>query len=538
MADEHVLIADDEEDVLDMCARVLSMEGYQVQGVRSGLEAIDMVSQRDFDLLLTDIKMPGISGLQAYRAIKQRNPDIVGVAITGYGSVETAIEALQLGMDDFLLKPFSIDQLSAAVSKALEKKRLERENARLRTLIPLLQLSQASMMLTELDALLREVVQVALRETAASLAVLMLRNEDSEDMEVSAVATSAGESPSANAVRLSDDVVQRLTQGQQPLIWDVTLSHEPFLADHVRNAELSAGVAVPLVVNSEVIGILALMKQHNGTAFTRSDTELLSILAGQAAIAIQNARLFSRTRSAYEKLSTLDHLKSEFISIAAHELRTPLAEIATYLAVLEQEGQADATYLAGIRRAAAQLRQLVNDMTDLRFLEAGQVELQRKELSFPNLLDEVLGELGPLAETKGQSIKTRLPKKPPRICVDASKLRIILKNLISNAIKFTPVGGQITIEARTTAKDLRVAVRDTGPGIPEDEREWIFKPFYQLESSLVRQHEGIGTGLAIAKNLIELHGGRIWVDSTVGQGSTFHINIPDCLRPPANQAAP
>src|SRR4030042_6125044 len=145
MPDEHVLVVDDEADVLDMCINVLSMQGYQVRGVHSGFDAVEENKKHKFDLLLTDIKMPGIDGLQTFRAVKEHNPDIVGVAITGYGAMETAIEALKLGMDDFLLKPFSLDELSAAISKALPKKRLQRENPSLKALIPLFELSQAFM---------------------------------------------------------------------------------------------------------------------------------------------------------------------------------------------------------------------------------------------------------------------------------------------------------------------------------------------------------------------------------------------------------
>ena len=174
MPDERILVAEDEAEVLDMCVRALSREGYHVSGARSGVEAIEMVKSMSFDLLLTDIKMPGLSGLQAYREIKRQAPDIIGVAITGYGSVETAIEALKLGMEDFILKPFSLDDLRAAVAKALDRARLERENTRLKALIPLFEISKALVAVTDLDALLSQVLRVAVRDTQSDLAVLML----------------------------------------------------------------------------------------------------------------------------------------------------------------------------------------------------------------------------------------------------------------------------------------------------------------------------------------------------------------------------
>jgi len=553
MPDERILIAEDEADVLDMCARALSREGYQVQGARSGSEAIAMVANRGFDLLLTDIRMPGLSGLQTYREIKQRNPDIIGVAITGYGSVDTAIEALKLGMDDFLLKPFSLDDLRAAVSKALARTRLERENTRLQALIPLFQLSQTFMSVTDLAVLLRQVVQVAASATSSELGVLMLRNEASEDLEVRAVVAADGSEPSLRGHSINSDFVQHAMDTEEAFLWQKGSGQGPLFAEagettplrstarrrsssppdrsalgHV--AQPAAAVVQPLIVGQEKIGVLSLVKQRGDASFSQGDLELLSVLASQAGTALQNARLFTRLRNAYEKLSDLDHLKSEFISVVAHELRTPLAEIATYLALSEQEARGARPYLTGIARAAERLTSLMNDITDLKFLESGQVELRPAKLDLSRLVAEVVEQLGPLATCKAQCITMSVHHSLSMIFADGPKIQVVLKNLISNAITFSPDGGEIHIQAEAKGDALHIAVHDNGAGIPKEEWEWIFKPFYQLQSSLRREHGGIGIGLALSKNLVELHGGRIWVESKMGEGSTFHLTIPGCVR--------
>ncbi|MGQ9492197.1 MAG: response regulator [Anaerolineae bacterium] len=534
MPDERILIVEDEPDILDMCTRALTMEGYQVFGVSNGAEAIQIVQQQDFDLLLTDIRMPGMSGLQTFRFVQQLRPDIVGVVITGYSSVETAIEALKLGMEDFLLKPFSISELRAAISRALEKKRLERENARLKALIPLFQLSQTFVSVTDLGVLLQQVLQVAVQETAANLAVLMLQSETSGEWIVSAAIRNKQTLAPSQELMISKAIVQQAIRSGQAILWQAESNQEPFFASKTERAigKITAAVALPLIVQKDAIGILGLGKEEVGTAFLQSDVELLSVLASQAGIAIQNARLFTRLRSAYDKLSALDHLKSEFINLVAHELRTPLAEIVAYMSLLEKKVPKGDPYLTGIARAANQLNALTNDITDLKFLEAGQAELKRTEISLPVLLREILEELELLATTKEQSILTIIADDFPNIYVDEPKLKVVLKNLISNAIKFTSQGGEIKIIAKVDDAALRIAVQDTGIGIPKEEWEWIFKPFYQLESSLIREHGGIGIGLALTKNLVELHGGRIWVESEVGKGSTFCFTVPDCVRPP------
>jgi len=559
MPDERILIAEDEADVLDMCIRALSREGYQVLGAHSGLEAIELAKKQDFDLLLTDIKMPGPSGLHTYRDIKQINPDIVGVVITAYGTVDTAIEALKLGMDDFLLKPFSLDELRAAVSKALESSRLERENTRLKALIPLFQLSQTLMTVTDLSALLRQVVQAAVSETASDVGILMLKNTASEDLEVRAVVAADGSELPLQQYKIHGEILRHAMDSEQAFLWQRGESQWPLFARAAAQGgaqpdpqqsgglpghpsppdEASAGddeqaavaIAQPLIVGGEKIGILALVKWSDEASFSEGDLGLLSVLASQAGTAIQNAQLFTRLRNAYEKLSALDHLKSEFISVVAHELRTPLAEIATYLALSKQEEpRGDTAFLDGIARAADRLTSLMNDITDLKFLEAGQMELRPTELSLPQLVAEVVAQLSPLASCKKQSITTSIQENSATIFADGPKLLVVLRNLVSNAITFSPEEGQISLRAEADEHALRIAVHDNGVGVPREELEWIFKPFYQVESSLRREHGGIGIGLALAKNLVELHGGRIWVESEPGKGSTFYFRIPDCIR--------
>jgi signal transduction histidine kinase/CheY-like chemotaxis protein len=543
MPDERILIAEDEADVLDMCVRALSREGYQVLSARSGLEAIAMAKEQNFDLLLTDIRMPGLNGLQAYREIKQGNPDIIGVAITGYGSVDTAIEALKLGMDDFLLKPFSLDDLRAAVSKALASTRLERENTRLQALIPLFQLSQDFMSVTDIAVLLRRVLRVAVSDTASEVGILMLKNEASEELEVQAAIGAGGSELPLRAHQISADIIQQAMNIKEALVWHKESNQGPLFAAEaagpgtqsppLQSADApqpTAAVVQPLIVGNEEIGILTLIKRREDASFSQGDLELLAVLASQAATAIQNARLFTRLRNAYEKLSALDHLKSEFISVVAHELRTPLAEISTYLALSEQETRGDRLYLDGIARAAERLTSLMNDITDLKFLETGQLALVPTELSLPQLVADVVQQLSPLATYKGLAIITSIQSNLTQILADGPKLQVVLNNLVSNAITFSATGGQIRIQATAKGGALHIAVHDKGTGIPQEEWEWIFKPFYQVESSLRREHGGMGIGLALSKNLVELHGGRIWVESEIGQGSTFHFTIPACIR--------
>lgn len=531
MRDERILIADDEPQVLSLCARALAREGYQVCAVRNGTQAVEQTQKELFDALLIDIRMPGMSGLEAYRAIRKHNPDIVAIAMTGYGEVDTVIEALQLGMDDFLAKPFSLHRLSTAIARALETKRLERENARLKTLLPLYQLSDSFMTVMDLDALLQRILAVAVQETAADLGVVMLCDEAGQRLEVRAVATDEGSEPPTADYRLAEEIAQQAMRHGSVIVWQAGTGQTPFFAGQLLSSRVCTAAALPLTAQGDSIGILALAKKKGQNALTRSDEELLSVLAGQAATAIQNARLFTRIRRAYEKLATLDHLKSEFIHVAAHEFRTPLAIVASYIRLVEQDSSAEhGEYYGAIAAALDRLNSLMDDITDLQFLQTGEAELRCREFSLPELLAEGVEQFGPLAAHKDQLITVSCCDRLTYIVADRAKLQIILENLLANAVEFTPEGGSIALEAKAKEHGVHVTIRDTGIGIPEEQQEWIFKPFYQLESSLTRSHGGIGIGLALAKNLVELHGGQIWVESEVGQGSAFHFTIPGCLR--------
>jgi signal transduction histidine kinase/CheY-like chemotaxis protein len=529
--DERILIADDEPEMLALCLRVLTREGYRVCGVDNGSRAVERSQKEHYDVLVTDIRMPGMSGLQTYRTIRDHNPDIVGVAITGYGEAGTIIEALKLGMHDFLPKPFSASELTVAISRALERKTMARENARLKALLPLYQLSDDFMTVTDLDALLQRVLAVAVRETAADLGVVMLCDEASQRLEVRAVATDEGSEPPTADYRLAQDIAQQTMRHGSVIVCQAGTGQASFFAGQVLSSRVCSAAALPLTAQGESVGILALAKQNGQDALTRGDEELLSVLAGQAATAIQNARLFTRIRRAYEKLAALDHLKSEFIHIAAHEFRTPLAIVGSYIRLVEQDSSAEhGEYYGAIAAALDRLNSLTDDMTDLQFLQTGEAELRCREFSLPDLLAEAVEQFRPLAAHKDQLITVSCCDQLTYIAADRAKLQIILENLLANAVKFTPEGGTVALEAKAKEHGVHVTIRDTGIGIPEEEQEWIFKPFYQVESSLTRSHGGIGIGLTLAKSLVELYGGQIWVESEVGQGSAFHFTIPGCLR--------
>ncbi len=522
MAVERILVADDEPDVLNVAVRALAQDGYEVRGVSSGAAAVEEARHWPYDMLIADVKMPGMSGLRAYRLVKEIAPETIGLIVTGYGTMEMAIEAVRLGVNAFILKPFGPDELCAAVARALEGRRLARENARLRALLPVHQLTQALVATTDLDSLAARVAELATREADADSALLLLVDSETG---VLYPAASYGQAPPAGALlRIGEGIAGWVAKTVEPLTLQGTL------VDGGRSAgfaETASAVCLPLVAKGRAVGVLLLAKGAGSVPFSEADNELLSILAEGAAVAVENARLFTDLQRAYARLAELDHRKNEFISLAAHELRSPLAAVITYATLIDDNtDETTRAHLQAILQAAKQLQLLLDDILNLRNLDTGATALRPEPVALIRAVDQAVQALAQRARAKEQTVDIHIPPDLPPALADPEWLQVILLNLLSNAIKFTPAKGRITVEAAPEGGEMVISVRDTGIGIAEADRERIFERFHQVADSLRREQGGLGLGLPIVKGLVDLHGGRVWVESQVGRGSTFSFTLP------------
>jgi len=231
------------------------------------------------------------------------------------------------------------------------------------------------------------------------------------------------------------------------------------------------------------------------------------------------------------RLSTLDKMKSDFFSTMSHELRTPLTSIKEGIALLQEEAAGPVTekqkkLLAIVAQESRRLIDLVNSSLDLSKMEAGMMIYHFEQADLVFLIDKVIVEMGPLVETKKVRLQSEVRNNLPRIRMDQERILQVLRNLVGNAIKFTPHGGRIAIFAGLTDQNIKVAVRDTGPGIPENNLTSIFNKFHQVTPEKSHHIKGSGLGLAIVKHIITSHGGRVWAESKLGQGSTFYFVLP------------
>jgi len=287
-------------------------------------------------------------------------------------------------------------------------------------------------------------------------------------------------------------------------------------------------LAIPMLYKSTAVGCLAVARRRVD-AFSSREVELVETFADQAAIAIQNVRLFNEIQDKSQQLEIASRHKSEFLANMSHELRTPLNAIIGFSEVLLQGlfgevNEKQREYLADVLGSGQHLLSLINDILDLSKIEAGRMDLELTTFRFRDALDSGLTIVRERAARHAIQLNAVVASDVGTLEADERKVKQILYNLLSNAVKFTPDGGRVEVSARAENGDVRVEVRDTGIGVAPDDQEQIFEEFRQVGRE--RSREGTGLGLTLTKRFVELHGGRIWLDSTPGQGSTFTFTLP------------
>ena len=296
-------------------------------------------------------------------------------------------------------------------------------------------------------------------------------------------------------------------------------------------------MAAPLLRDDRAIGVLFL-RRGEVRPFSDKQVELVQVFADQAVIAIENVRLINeiRTKSAQlehanGELAEASRHKSAFLANMSHELRTPLNAIIGFSDVLEQRlfgelNEQQAEYAHDIATSGRHLLDLVNEILDLSKVEAGRMELEPSEFALAETIRGALAFVRERAVRHAIEVEADIPADLGTVTADQRKVRQVLINLLSNAVKFTPDGGAIAVGACRKSGEVQVSVRDTGIGIAPVDQAKVFDEFQQVGKASDRSREGTGLGLTLAKRFIELHGGRIWVESEVGKGTVFTFTIP------------
>jgi signal transduction histidine kinase/HAMP domain-containing protein len=384
------------------------------------------------------------------------------------------------------------------------------------------------------DDLLQNVSELVKSNFKLYHAHVYLLDQDSETLVLAAGAGEAGrimkEQGRSISVNNEGSLVARAARLREGVIVNDVIHAPDFLANPLL-PDTRAEMAVPMVVADRLVGVLDVQSDTVGR-FTQADVQVLTTLSDQIAVAVQNAQLYEQQLETTEQLRTVDRLKSEFLASMSHELRTPLNSIIGYSRMLldgadDELSEDTVEDLSAIHNGGKHLLSLINDILDLAKIEANKLELDSEPVQFASVVQEVSQMTSVLFKDKSLALKVEVPADMPDLWADRIRLRQILNNLVSNAVKFTESGSvRIVAGYDNQSHEAIISIIDTGIGIPPEKLALIFERFTQVDSSSARRAGGTGLGLTITKHLIDMHGGRIWVESEDGKGSTFAFSIP------------
>ena len=393
----------------------------------------------------------------------------------------------------------------------------------------------------DMDALMHALVHGVLRGVPLTHCALLLQAEEGRHFAVALEEAAIEQAPKASPVRGNSRLLEWLRQTDDVLVKD-ELKLNPRLVDFFDGAEdeleeLHASLVVALKTENKMIGILLLGEKLSGEIFDDRELQVLRLLASQAAISLENARLYEELGESNAQLLQASRLKSQFLAGVSHELRTPLNSIIGFSKVLLNRIDGDLNerqekYVRSVHTSSQHLLGLINSILDISSIEAGRLALDQAEFELAALIDECVEVSLPLARGKPIKLDKSVAFDLPTMSGDRAKIRQVLLNLLSNAIKFTP-GGRVSVGVKLGGDAIHVAVSDTGVGIRKEDLGRLFEPFERLENPVSRDVGGTGLGLDISKKFVELHGGKMWAESRENAGSTFHFTLP-CAPVPAH----
>lgn len=426
-------------------------------------------------------------------------------------------------------------------------------NEQIKRLERLLEVSRNLSASMEIDAFLQSVISAASELTASEVASILEADEEGTQLRFLALPWFHRDLLRSVKVPLEASIAGWVFQNVKPVVVPDVASDPR----HYKGVDLTAEfqtrsiLAVPIIYKGEILGVLEAVNKANQGHYTGEDSAFLETLASLAAVAMQNTRQMSKIQKSFDELNQLDQMKSDFIAIASHELRTPLGLILGHATSLREEiGEEHHPELDIIVRNALSLKEIVDSIANMDNVRRGIASIRRRPFSVQRLVEEAMDSFREEALQKGISMRVDIGNDDPSaglrqiqsgsshrpgflpgrqnlmVECDASKIAIVLHNLVKNAIAFTDSGGHILILVEQIPSYVKFSVIDDGIGISAKDLSHIFERFYQVESHLTRKHGGLGLGLSVARLMVELHGGRIWAESVEGKGSNFSFILP------------
>jgi two-component system NtrC family sensor kinase len=562
VAGETVLVADDRTDNVDFLRQyVLEPNGYRTRAARDGREALRRALRGGIDLIICDLVMPNMNGLELMEELRHAGKEIPTILMTFHGSEETAVNAFRFGARDYIIKPFTVDEMVEAIDRALAEARLRRErdeltknllqaNRQLEQHIKELRthygLARSVTLLLDLELLLNRVVEAAIYLTGAQEGSIMLLDEESGNLYLRAARGIGEKYARGFRVRADDSIAGRVLRTGEPIMLGGDQQEGTYKVK--TDYFVKALINVPLKMGDAVIGVLAVNNRTTGRAFNSRHLRMLLALADYASIAIYNARLYQdlgesrdqiekwnqgleakieeRTadlRSAQEKLHRSEKLAAlgHMAAGLAQEMSDPIKTILGHVRLLEpkvsDEDEAR-TSMQAIEREVLHCQLTVRSLLDF----ARPTPLQTQPVDMNELLETTWSRIENELPVRSIELVRGFDPYLPLVPADRMQLEQALHQLMRNACEAIRFDGTIRLTTRSVGSEVQIIVADSGQGLSQEQLRHVFDPFYFINE----QGQRTGMGLSIAYGVIDRHGGVIEVESQEGKGSTFCVRLP------------
>lgn len=551
---KKLLIIDDDKDFVAILKHNLEGKGYDVAYAYNGRAGIEKARVERPDLIILDIMLPEVDGYKVSRLLKfdMKYKNIPIIIFSSRYEDDAALRR-DVGADAYVVKSTDARELFEKVESLLEGKGLKPSDLQIEyPPMPFLEeISQAKGATLdelklkikrlaaineviydinrsfEIDICVKRFIDKVSTILTAEISSLMLLDKKKEELVVR-IAKGMKDDIVKNAkVKLGEGISGWVAKEAKPLLIEDVKSHPQFKTKDGRSYKTNSFMSVPLMVDSEVLGVVNVTDKIDKTNFTEEDLYILVSIANNAAASIKNS-------IHYEELKRLNKVKSDFLAVLSHELKAPLINVKGSIDVLLKDSydilnEDQRKFLSIAKNNIERLLRLIDDLLDLSKLEAGAVLMKRDRLDIANLIRSVAASFKPELEKRSIDLHLSLPREN-QIWGDSDRLEQVFNNLLANAIKFTPQRGRIEFTFEDLGENIRVVLGDNGPGISKENLPKVFDKFSSLcvaDSSIVK---GTGIGLSIAKDIVEMHKGAIWVESEVGKGSKFFVELPKDLR--------
>lgn len=523
MSASRILVVDDEPGIALLCDRLLTRAGYNVIAYTDPKKALEFLSSERFDLLLVDIRMPEISGFDVILHAHELQPEMAILAMTGFGTVETAIQALRRGVDGLILKPFERAELIQAVEQALTDSQQKQDAARMQALRPLFSMTETLLSETRPDRLLELILDRVSGQLRCSNLGFYVYSEKDNAM---TLLGGRGKMLADGPVGERGNAVARAASHGTPLWHIAGPLGDTSLVPDMAQLQLSSMMCIPTsLVN--ISSVIYAARNQDEAPFRESDLEMFLILARQSTVAMENARLYEELRAYVRRIEESQQalLHSEKLATAgrltasiAHEINNPLQSVRNCLHLAMREDLPPEMRKNYFNLTHQELERLMN--TVQRMLDFYRPSVEFKPVQVLDLLEHVLNLLNQQLRERNIRVTTAWPAKLPTIMAISNQIEQVFINLILNAFDAMTEGGELFISIVQKKKMVEILFQDTGSGIPREMRETIFEPFVSSKEG------GTGLGLAVSYDIVTAHGGRLDLIDGNKTGACFRVLLP------------